>query len=88
MVRRAILEDKISILSCLVIENVSVLRQDEGYTVKYSLSLREIPRAKPRGISQGLRLYFTVYFPTQVTIQIFSITIPVVSFLGEQYWKG
>ena len=33
-------------------KNVSVLRQGEGYTVKYSLRPREIPRAK---------LYFTVY---------------------------
>ena len=29
--------------------------------MKYSLSLRDIPRAKPKGFSQRLRLYVIVY---------------------------
>ena len=34
-------------------ETVSVLGQEEGYTVKYSLSAREIPRAEPEGFLKG-----------------------------------
>ena len=33
--------------------NVFVLLQDEGYTVKYSLSMREIPRAEPKGFPES-----------------------------------
>ena len=65
---------------------VSVLRQ-EGYTVKYSLSPREIPRAKLDGLPEGSG-YISPYILTRVTTQAFSITIPVSSFLGEQYWKS
>ena len=39
---------------------VSVLRR---YTVKYSLSSREIPRAKPKGFSEGSG-YISQYIPT------------------------
>ena len=38
-----------------------VLGREEGYTVKYGLSLRYCPDGAARGQSQGLRLYFTVY---------------------------
>ena len=55
---------------------VAVLLQEEGNTAKYSLSTREIPRAKPKGnpegksqgISQILRQYFTVYPDTSHNI--------------------
>ena len=45
--------------------------------MKYSLSPRENPRAKPEGFLEGL----SSYIPTQVTIQTFSITTPALSFL-------
>ena len=48
--------------------------------MKYSLSPREIQRAKPRGFSKGSG-YISAYILTQDTIQKFSITIPVLSFL-------
>ena len=48
---------------------VSVLWQEEGYTVKYSLSTREIARAEPEGSS-----YISPYIPTWVIIQTFSIS--------------
>ena len=43
------------------------------------------PNGKAQGISQGLRLYFTVY---PDPIQTLTIAIQVLSFLGEQYWKS
>ena len=30
-----------------------VLWREEGYTMKYNLSLREIPKAKPEGFPEG-----------------------------------
>ena len=66
---------------------VSVLWLEEGYTMKYSLSLREIPRAKPKGFPKGSG-YISTYFPTWVTIQTFSITTLVLTFLGDQYCKS
>ena len=42
--------NKISILQCLVIENVSVLGR-----------LKEFPRAKPKGTLEGGGLYLTAY---------------------------
>ena len=36
---------------------VSVLRREEGYTVKYSLSPREIVRAKPRDFLRALAVF-------------------------------
>ena len=48
--------------------------------MKYSLSPREIPRAKPEGFLEGSN-YISSYIPTRVTIQTFSITTPVLSFL-------
>ena len=49
--------------------------------MKYSLSPREIPRAKPEGYPEGSG-YISLYIPTQITIQTFSITTPALSFLG------
>ena len=54
--------------------------------MEYSLSPREIPWAKPEGFPKGPG-YISLYFPTQVTIQTFSITTPALTFLGDQYWK-
>ena len=48
--------------------------------MKYSMSLREIPRAKPQGFPEGSG-YISSYIPTQVTIQTFSITTPALPFL-------
>ena len=48
--------------------------------MKYSLSLREIPRAKPAGFHQGSG-YISSFIPTPVTIQTFSITTSALSFL-------
>ena len=62
---------------------ISVLWQEEGYTMKYRLSLR----AKPKGFPEGLG-YISSYFPTLVTKQTFSITTQALTFLGVQYWKG
>ena len=42
--------------------------------MEYCLSLREIPRAKPKGFPKGSG-YISLYFPTRVTIHTFSITI-------------
>ena len=54
--------------------------QEEGYTIKYSLSQREIQRAKPEGFSQGSG-YISSYIPTRVTKQTFSIITPELTFL-------
>ena len=69
---------------------VFVLWQEEGYTVKYSLSTWEIPRAEPEGFPKGSG-YISPYIPTWVIIQTFSISkviLPVLSFLVGQYWKS
>ena len=50
----------------------SVLWQEEGYTMKYSLS----PRGNPKGSG-----YISSYIPTQVKIQTLSITTPALTFL-------
>ena len=52
--------------------------------MKYSLSPREILKAKPEGFPEGSG-YISSYFLTQVTIQTFSITNPALTFLGDQY---
>ena len=48
--------------------------------MKYSLSLREIPRAKAEGFPEGSG-NISSNIPTQVTIQTFSITTPALTFL-------
>ena len=48
--------------------------------MKYSLSLREIPRAKVEGFPEGSG-YISSYIPNQVTIKTFSITTPALTFL-------
>ena len=48
--------------------------------MKYSMSPREIPRAKPKGFPEGLG-YISLYILTRVTIQTFSIKTPALSFL-------
>ena len=48
--------------------------------MKYSLSPREVPRAKAKGFHK-VSGYISSYIPTQVTIQTFSITTPALSFL-------
>ena len=55
--------------------------------MKYSLSPREIPRAKPEGFPEGSG-YISLYILTIVTIQTFSMTTPGLTFLGDQYWKS
>ena len=40
---------------------VSVLWREEGYTVKYSLSTREIPRAELEGFPKGSGYILYVY---------------------------
>ena len=52
--------------------------------MKYSLSPREILRAKPKGFPEGSD-YILLYFLTRVTIQKFSITNPALTILGDQY---
>ena len=42
--------------------------------MKYSLSLREIPRANPEGFLKGSG-YISLYFLTVVTIQTFQLQI-------------
>ena len=66
---------------------VYVLWGEEGYTMNYSLSPREIPRPKPEGFPEGPD-YISLCFLTQVTIQTFTITNPALTFLGDQYWKS
>ena len=51
--------------------NVSVLGQDEGYTVKYN------PRAKPKGTPEGKGLYLTVYPELSPNTDNISLTDPV-----------
>ena len=48
--------------------------------MKYSLSPREIPRAKPEGFLKGSG-YISSYFLTQVTIQTIFIKNPALTFL-------
>ena len=48
--------------------------------MKYSLSPREIHRAKLEGFPKGSG-YISSYIPTRVTIQTFSITTGALSFL-------
>ena len=67
--------------------NVYVLWCKEGYTMKYSVSPRGIRRAKLQGFTEGLG-YISLYFPTWVTLQTFSITTPALTFLGDQYCKS
>ena len=55
------------------VDNVSVLWREEGYTVKYSLSRREIPRAEPEGFPEGSG-YISQYILTWVTIQTISFS--------------
>ena len=52
---------------------VSVLWREEGYTVKCSLSTREILRAEPGGFTEGSG-YISLYILTWVTIQSFSMS--------------
>ena len=52
---------------------VPVLWREEGYTVKYSLTPREIPMAEPKGFPEGSG-YISPYIPTWVMIQTFSIS--------------
>ena len=52
---------------------VTVLWREEGYTMKYCLSPKEIPRAEPEGFPEGSG-NISLYTPTRVTIQSFSIT--------------
>ena len=58
----------------------SVLWWEEGYTMKFSLSLGEILRAKPKGFLKSAG-YISFFIPTWVTIQTFPITIPALTFL-------
>ena len=70
--------------------NVSVLWQEQGYTVKYSLSTKEIPRGEPKGFLEGSG-YISPYIPTWVIIQTCSISksyISSMAFLDGQYWKS
>ena len=55
---------------------MSVLWLKSGYTVKYTLSPREIPRAPPSGfpLCSG---YISPYIPSLVIIQIKSITVHI-----------
>ena len=48
--------------------------------MKYSLSPREIQRAKPEGFSEG-SVYISWYNPNQITLQTFSITTAALFFL-------
>ena len=68
----------------------NILWQEEGYTVKYGLSTREIPRAEPKGFLEGSG-YISQYILTWVIIQTFSISksyTSSMSFLVGQYWKS
>ena len=55
--------------------------------MKYSVSRREILKAKPKVFPEGSG-YISSYFLTRVTIQTFLITNPTLTFLGDQYWKS
>ena len=69
---------------------VFVLWREEGYTVKYSLSKREIPRAEPEQFPEG-SVYISPYIPTWVIIQTFSMSKSFtsnMSFLLWQYWMS
>ena len=44
-----------------IMHTVSVLGRKEGYSVKYTLCLKEFPRAKPEGAPEGEGVYLTVY---------------------------
>ena len=44
-------------------------------------------RAKPKGFSKSSG-YISLYIPTRLTIQTFSITTPALTFLGDQYLKS
>ena len=55
--------------------------------MKYSLSPREILRVKPKEFPEGLG-YISLYIPTRVTIQTFSMATQALTFLGDQYWNS
>ena len=74
-------------VSLVIRKRVSVLWQEEGYAMKYSLNQREILTAKPEGFTEGAG-YISLYFLTQITIQTFSLTTSALTFLGEQYWRS
>ena len=61
---------------------VSVIRREEEYTMKYSLSMREIPRAEPKGFLEGSG-YISLYILTGVIIQYSSIVLPGRAILEE-----
>ena len=50
--------------------------------MKYSLSQKEITRAKPKGFPEGSG-YISSYFLPRVTIKTLSITNPALTFLGR-----
>ena len=50
-----------TLCSCNILVIVSLLWREQVYTVKYSLSTREIQKGKAPVISWWLRLYFTAY---------------------------
>ena len=69
---------------------ISVLWRQDGYTVIYSLSPREIPRAEPEVFPEGSG-YISPYILTWVIIQTLSILkshTSNMSFLLWQYWKS
>ena len=73
-----------------VVNIASVLWRDKGFTVKYSLSTREIPRAEPGGCP-GASGYISPYIQTWVIIHTFSMSKSYtsrMSFLVGQYWKS
>ena len=55
--------------------------------MKYSLSPREILRAKAVGFPEGSG-YISLYFLTRVTIRTFSMTNPALTFPGDQNWMS
>ena len=59
---------------------VSLLWREEGYTIKYSLSQREILRATPKRFPGGSG-YISLYIATPLTIQTFLITTAALTFL-------
>ena len=53
-------------------ETVSVLWWEKELKVKYSINLREISRAKPKGFLKGSG-FISMYISTQVLMQVFTI---------------
>ena len=84
------IEECIKLFSILTLDQltgsniVTVLWREEGFTMKYCLSPREIPRTDSEGFPKGSG-NISLYTQTGITIQSFSITSTSQYFMKDQW---